>query len=159
MSGEREWPVRPLDLPDESLRDREHLFHVESAELLLDRARAVRPDLEVGDDDVASVVQICPVLDGMPLAIELAAGRLRSLSFADLAGRLGNQLAVLARHRSAGRDEARHRTLRTTLDWSYDLLSEDQQMLARRLSVFAGGFRLDGVEAVCGDDLDVRRHR
>jgi predicted ATPase/class 3 adenylate cyclase len=155
VPGEREWPVRPLDLPDESLRDRKHLVQVESAELLLDRARAVRPNLEVGDDDVASVVQICRVLDGMPLAIELAAGRLRSLGFADLAGRLSNQLAVLVRHRSAGRDEARHRTLRTTLDWSYDLLSEDQQMLARRLSVFAGGFRLDGVEAVCGDDLDV----
>jgi predicted ATPase/class 3 adenylate cyclase len=155
LAGEQAWPVRPLRLPDESLRDREHLVQIESAELLLDRARAVRPDLEVSDDDVASVVQICRVLDGMPLAIELAAGRLRSLSFADLAERLGNQLAVLARHRSAGRDEARHRTLRTTLDWSYDLLGEDQQMLARRLSVFAGGFRLDGVEAVCGDDLDV----
>ena len=76
---------------------------MESVQLLLDRARAVRPDLEVGDDDVASVVQICRALDGMPLAIELAAGRLRSLSFADLAARLDDQLDVLARHRSAGR--------------------------------------------------------
>ena len=155
LAGEQAWPVRPLRLPDESLRDREHLVQVESVELLLDRARAVRPDLDVTNHDVASVVQICRVLDGMPLAIELAAGRLRSLSFADLAERLGNQLAVLARHRPAGRGEARHRTLRTTLDWSYDLLSQDHQMLARRLSVFAGGFRLDGVEAACGDALDV----
>jgi tetratricopeptide (TPR) repeat protein len=109
----------------------------------------------VGDDEVGPVVHICRALDGVPLAIELAAGRLRSLSFADLAARLGDQLTVLARHRSAGRDEARHRTLRMTLDWSYDLLTEDQRALARRLSVFAGGFRLDAVEAVCGGDLDV----
>ena len=123
--------------------------------MLLDRARAVRPDLEVGDDDVASVVRICRALDGIPLAIELAAGRLRSLSFADLAERLDDQLGVLTAARSAGRRRARHRTLRMTLDWSYDLLTDDQRTLARRLSVFAGGFRLDAVEAVCGGDLDV----
>jgi predicted ATPase len=155
LAGERLWPVRPLDVPDESLRDRERVGLVESADLLLDRARAVRPDLEVGDDDVASVVHICRALDGVPLAIELAAGRLRSLTLADLATRLGDQLAVLARHRTAGRDDARHQTLRATLDWSYDLLTKRQQLLARRLSVFAGGFRLDGAEAVCGGDLDV----
>jgi predicted ATPase/class 3 adenylate cyclase len=155
LAEERVWPVRPLDIPDESQRNREELAQVESVQLLVDRARVVRPDLEVGDTDVASIVHICRALDGMPLAIELAAGRLRSLSFADLAARLDDQLAVLARHRSAGRDEARHRTLRMTLDWSYGLLTEDQQTLARRLSVFAGGFRLDAVEAVCGGDLDV----
>jgi predicted ATPase/DNA-binding SARP family transcriptional activator/class 3 adenylate cyclase len=155
LAGERVWPVVPLDVPDESVRDREQLDGVESVELLLDRARAVRPDLDVGDDDVASVVQICRVLDGVPLAIELAAGRLRSLSFVGLAERLGDQLTVLARYRSAGRDDARHQTLRVTLDWSYDLLTEQQQTLAQRLSVFAGGFRLDAVEAVCGGDLDV----
>ena len=155
LAGERVWPVVPLDVPDESVRDRQQLDGVESVELLLDRARAVRPDLDVGDDDVATVVQICRVLDGIPLAIELAAGRLRSLSFVDLAERLGDQLAVLARYRSAGWDDARHRTLRVTLDWSYDLLTEQQQTLAQRLSVFADGFRLDAVEAVCGGDLDV----
>jgi predicted ATPase len=67
----------------------------------------------------------------------LAAGRRRSLSFADLAARLGDQLTVLERHRSAGRDDARHRTLRKTLDWSYDLLTDQQRTLARRLSVSA----------------------
>jgi predicted ATPase len=154
LAGEREWPVRSLDIPDKSLRDRDQLARVESVQLLVDRARAVRPDLEV-DDDMASVVGICRALDGIPLAIELAAGRLRSLSLADLAARLGDQLTVLARHQSAGPDETRHRTLRMTLDWSYDLLTDNQRTLARRLSVFAGGFRLDAVEAVCGDDLDV----
>jgi tetratricopeptide (TPR) repeat protein len=91
----------------------------------------------------------------MPLAIELVAGRLRSLSFADLAARLEDQLTVLVRHRPTGRDDARHRSLRLTLDWSYDLLASEQQALVRGLSVFAGGFRLDAVEAVCGGGLDV----
>jgi predicted ATPase/class 3 adenylate cyclase len=155
LAEEREWLVRPLDVPGHFQGDREQLAEVESVELLLDRARAVRPHLEVSHDDVASVVGICRALDGMPLAIELAAGRLRSLSFADLEVRLGNQLAVLARPGSVARGDARHRSLRMTLDWSYDLLSEDQQTLARRLSVFGGGFRLDAVESVGGDDVDV----
>jgi predicted ATPase/class 3 adenylate cyclase len=156
LDGERLWPVRPLGVPDESMRDGEELARVESVQLLMDRARAVRPDLEVGADDVRSVVRICRALDGIPLAIELAAGRLRSLSLAELATRLGNQPAVLARHRSARPDNVRHQTLRMTLDWSYDLLSDEQRTLARRLSVFAGGFRLDAVDAVCGGaEVDV----
>jgi predicted ATPase/class 3 adenylate cyclase len=155
LAGEHVWPVSPLDVPDESLRDRDELASVESVELLLDRARAVRPGLKVENGNVASIVHICRALDGIPLAIELAAGRLRSLSFDDLAGRLDAQLKVLARHRPTGRDDARHQTLRMTLDWSYDLLTNQQRTLAQRLSVFAGGFRLDAVEAVCGDGLDV----
>jgi predicted ATPase len=155
LEGERLWPVRPLDVPDETWRNPEELARIESVQLLMDRARSVRPDLDVGDEDVASVVQICRALEGMPLAIELVAGRLRSLSFADLAARLEDQLPVLARHRPTARDDARHRSLRLTLDWSYDLLASQQQALARGLSVFAGGFRLDAVEAVCGGDLDV----
>ncbi|HZA78990.1 MAG TPA: BTAD domain-containing putative transcriptional regulator [Acidimicrobiales bacterium] len=154
VAGEREWPVGPLDVPGGSVADRAQLRGVESVELLLDRARAVRPGLGVRDEDVASVVDICHRLDGVPLAIELAAGRLRSLSFADLAARLGDQLGLLAGHRSAGGDD-RHRTLRMTFDWSYELLTDDQQRLAQRLSVFAGGFRLDAVEAVCGSEFDV----
>jgi predicted ATPase/DNA-binding SARP family transcriptional activator len=155
LTGERVWQVKPLEVPDESTLDLEELAQVASVELLLDRARAVQPDLEVSTDDTKSVVRVCRALDGIPLAIELAAGRLRSLSLADLASRLGNQPAVLARRRSTGLGDARHQTLRLTLDWSYDLLTDDQQTLARRLSVFAGGFRLDAVESVCGGDLDV----
>jgi predicted ATPase/class 3 adenylate cyclase len=155
LDGERLWPVRPLDLPNEARRNPEELAQVESVQLLMDRARSVRPDLEVCDEDMTSVVQICRVLEGMPLAIELVAGRLRSLSFADLAARLEDQLTVLARHRPTGGDDARHRSLRVTLDWSYDLLAGQQQALARGLSVFAGGFRLDAVEAVCGGGLDL----
>jgi predicted ATPase/class 3 adenylate cyclase len=155
LVGEQVWPVQPLAMPAASSRDPGELAGVESVQLLLDRARAVRPDLEVGDGDVAPVVQICQALDGVPLAIELAAGRLRSLSFADLAGRLADQLALLTRGASAAGDAVRHRTLRVTLDWSYDLLTDQQRKLARRLSVFAGGFRLDAAEAVSGGGVDV----
>jgi predicted ATPase/class 3 adenylate cyclase len=155
LTGEREWPVRSLDVPDESLRDPDRLARVESVQLLIDRARAVRPDLDVGHDDVAPLVQICRALDGVPLAIELAASRLRSLSVAELATRLGDQLATLARPVSTCRADARHRSLRMTLDWSYELLTEEQRRVAQRLSAFAGGFRLDAAEAVCDSDLAV----
>jgi predicted ATPase/DNA-binding SARP family transcriptional activator len=155
LTGERVWPVKPLEVPDESTLDLAELAQVESVELLMDRARAVQPDLQVDAEDTKSVVRVCRALDGIPLAIELAAGRLRSLSLGDLASRLGNQPAVLARPRQSGLDDARHQTLRLTLDWSYDLLTGDQQMLAQRLSAFAGGFRLDAVEAMCGGNLDV----
>jgi predicted ATPase/class 3 adenylate cyclase len=155
LMGEQVWPVGPLTVPDASVRDASELSGVESVELLLDRARAVRPGLAIDDEHAAPVVQICRALDGVPLAIELAAGRLRSLSLADLAARLDDQLAVLTRPQPVAAAEARHRTLRMTLNWSYELLTEPQRTLARRLSVFAGGFRLDAVEAVCGGDLDV----
>jgi predicted ATPase len=139
LTGERVWPVKPLEVPDESTLDLAKLAHVESVQLLLDRARAVRPDLGIGTDEVRSVVRVCRALDGIPLAIELAAGRLRSVSLSELASRLDNQPAVLARSRPRGLDDARHQTLRLTLDWSYDLLTDDQQTLAQRLSAFAAG--------------------
>jgi predicted ATPase/DNA-binding SARP family transcriptional activator len=155
LPGEQEWPVRPLGVPEESPQDHAALAQVESVQLLLDRARAVRPGLEVGDDDVTAVVRICRALDGIPLALELAAGRLRSLGFRDLETRLNDQMVLLARPCAGSRDDARHRTLRVTLDWSYELLTDDQRTVAQQLSVFEGGFRLDAAEAVCGDDLHV----
>jgi predicted ATPase/class 3 adenylate cyclase len=155
LAGERTWPLRPLAVPAATQRDRDELAGIESVMLLLDRARAVRPDLEVGDDDVGPVVQICQALDGMPLAIELAAGRLRSLSFAGLAGRLTDQLAVLTRSPGASGDDARHRSLGVAIDWSYALLTDEQRTLARQLSVCVGGFRLDAVEALSRPDVDV----
>jgi predicted ATPase len=100
-------------------------------------------------------MQICEALEGIPLAIELAAARLRSLTWADLAARLDDQLCLLGRRRGAEADD-RHVTLQATLDWSSDLLTDEQRELARRLSVFAGGFRLDAAGAVGGptDVLD-----
>jgi predicted ATPase len=156
LAGERVWPLRPLAVPDESLRAQEELARVESVQLLLDRARALNPDLDLSAEDVAPVVRICRALDGIPLAIELAAGRLRSVSFAELAERLDDQFSVLVRTRPATAEDERHRTLRMTFDWSYDLLGDEQQTLARCLSAFAGGFRLDLVESLCrGRGLDV----
>ena len=149
LAGERVWPVRPLAVPDGSRQAPDELARVESVQLLLDRARALNPDLDLDAENVAPVVRICRALDGIPLAIELAAGRLRSVSFADLAARLDDQVSILTRSRPTAPDEERHRTLRMTFDWSYDLLTGEQQTLARWLSVFTGGFRLDVVESLC----------
>jgi predicted ATPase/class 3 adenylate cyclase len=162
LDGEQVWPVAPLGIPAESVRNRRQLATVqahqlESVELLVDRARALRPDLDIGDDEVASLVRICRALDGIPLAIELAACRLRSLSFQTLADRLDDQVRVLARSRPSGPSNQRHQSLRVALDWSYDLLTGDEQRLARGLSVFSGGFRLGAVDGVLGhhgDPLD-----
>jgi predicted ATPase/class 3 adenylate cyclase len=155
LAGERVWPVQPLAVPADVSIPREELVSVESVALLVDRVRLVRPDWELRDDEPVALARICRAVDGLPLAIELAAGRLRSLSVGNLADRLDDQLAVLTRQRAAVGEDARHRSLRLTLDWSYDLLSDEQQALARRLSVFAGGFRLDAVEAVCPVGVDV----
>jgi predicted ATPase/class 3 adenylate cyclase len=153
--GERVWPVQPLAVPTDVSLPYDELTSVESVELLVDRLRLLHPDLGLGRHDALALARICRALDGLPLAIELAACRLRSLSVGQLADRLDDQLGVLRRRRAAVGEDARHRSLRLTLDWSYDLLGDDQRALARRLSLFAGGFRLDGVEAVCPEEVDV----
>ena len=155
VAGERVWPVQPLAVPPDISLPSAELMAFESVALLVDRIRLVRPDPELGDAELAALARVCRALDGLPLAIELAAGRLRSLSVANLTDRLDDQLALLARQRAAAGDDARHRSLRLTLSWSYDLLSDTQQTLARRLSVFAGGFRLHAVEAVSPHGVDV----
>jgi predicted ATPase/class 3 adenylate cyclase len=155
LDGERTWPVQPLAVPGESVRGHDELMRIESVALLIDRVRAIRPDLEIGDDDLTAVRGISRCLDGLPLAIELAAGRLRSMSLHDLAAHLDEHVLDLTRGRWSTGRTPRHRSLQLALDWSYDLLSESQRTLARRLAVFAGGFRLDAVEATCGRDLDV----
>jgi tetratricopeptide (TPR) repeat protein len=122
-----------------------------SVRLLRDRAVAVRPDFELGEGNAASVARICRALDGMPLAIELAAVWLRTLTPAQLAERLDDRFALL----TGGSRTAlpRHRTLRAVVDWSWDLLSPPEQVLARRLAVFSAGAALDAAEQVCADDL------
>jgi predicted ATPase/class 3 adenylate cyclase len=155
LDGERTWPVQPLAVPGESVRGYDELMRIDSVALLFDRVRAIRPDLEIRDDDLTAVRRISRCLDGLPLAIELAAGRLRSISLNDLATHLDEHVLDLTRRRWSTGRTPRHRSLQVALDWSYDLLSESQRTLARRLAVFAGGFRLDAVEATCGRDLDV----
>ncbi|MEV3858257.1 BTAD domain-containing putative transcriptional regulator [Streptomyces sp. NPDC050095] len=125
-----------------------------AAQLFRDRAAAVRPDFEAdGHARVAAIAGICEALDGLPLAIELAAARLRTLTVDELAGRLGDRFRVLSR---GDRTKApRHRTLRAVVEWSWELLDEEERDLARRMTVFvgsglSGGATLDAVEAVCG---------
>ncbi|MFH9088270.1 BTAD domain-containing putative transcriptional regulator [Streptomyces sp. NPDC017673] len=131
ITGEVLVPVPPL--PEEP-----------AVRLLLDRARAVRPDF----DGHARVAEICRALDGLPLAIELAAARLRTLSVDELADRLHDRFRVLARGDRA--KAPRHRTLRAVVEWSWELLDSAERDLASRLTVFAGGATLDAVAAVCG---------
>ena len=117
----------------------------ESVRLFLDRALNVRPGFRLDEATVAPVVEICRQLDGVPLAIELAAARLAHLTPTEIAERLGSALTVL----SGGGRMTRHATLRATLQWSHSLLTDPEQVLLRRLSVFAGGFTLAAAEGVC----------
>jgi len=140
----------PLGVPGEILIPIAGLEPSVAAELFIDRARAVQPGFE-GDGPAESVIDgICRRLDGLPLAIELAAARLRALSLATLAERLDDRFALLTR--GARTALPRQQTLRAVVDWSYDLLFEDERRLFARLSVFVGGCELEAVEAVCADD-------
>src|SRR5260370_34495611 len=116
-------------------------------ELFVQRATAVRPDFTVTSESVPAIEKICSRLDGLPLAIELAAARTKVLSPCDMLDRLQNRLQLL----SGGALDLpeRQQTLRKTIDWSYDLLNEAERKLFRRLSVFVGGCTLEAAEAVC----------
>lgn len=150
VSGEREYPVLPLPLPDLSQNPSEEaLSQYASVELFLQRARAVKPDFELTGDNAPAVAEICSRLDGLPLAIELAAARVRLLPPQAMLARLENRLAFLTG--GARNLPARQQTLRNAIAWSYDLLDEDEKLLFCRLSIFAGGCTLDAVEAVAGD--------
>jgi non-specific serine/threonine protein kinase len=154
--GEVAWPVPPLSLPDlRRLSDREMLSRSESARLFVERATAVNPTLTLTEQDAPAVAQICYRLDGIPLALELAAARTKVLSVEQIADRLDDCFGVLA---AGGRTaRPRHKTLHATMDWSHELLSEKEQTLFRRLSVFAGGFSLKAAESVCAG-AGVERH-
>jgi tetratricopeptide (TPR) repeat protein len=144
--------VWPLETPDGS-EDIERLARRESVALFEARARAVRPDFAVTPANAAAVADICTALDGLPLAIELAATRVGTLPPAALLQRLDRRLLLL---RGGARDAPeRQRTLRATIDWSYDLLEPEEQRLFARLAAFAGGCTIEAAECVCGDDLEV----
>jgi predicted ATPase/class 3 adenylate cyclase len=154
LSGEHEYAVPPLALPDlEHLPDRETLMSCEAVALLVERASAVRAGFQLGAQDASAVAQIAARLDGLPLAIELAAGRLKLLTPQALLARLVERLPLLT---GGARDlPERQRTLRGTIEWSHDLLSADERRLFARLSAFAGGWTLESAEAVCGPGLGV----
>ena len=135
ITGEHLWPVGPLPL-------------AAATQLFADRAAAVRPGFVVEDASAELVRRICTGLDGLPLAIELAAARMRGLELTDLAARLDDRFRLLSRGSRTA--QARHRTLRAVVAWSWDLLSEAEQVMARRLSVFVGGTTVEAAARVCG---------
>ncbi|MGJ6968059.1 AfsR/SARP family transcriptional regulator [Streptosporangium sp. G11] len=150
ITGENLHPVPPLDLPAPDALLQEALA-CPAVTLFGDRAAAALPGLRVDDDTVADVVRVCRELDGIPLAIELAAARLRSLGVGQLADMIGDRLAF----RGSRTAQPRHRTLRAVIDWSWDLLSSDERTLLRRMSVFSGGATADAVGRICGYGVDV----
>ena len=148
VQGEHAFPVSPLALPDPTqLSDIESLSHCAAVALFVQRAQALRPDFELTGENASTIAAICTRLDGLPLAIELAAARIKLLPPQALLVRLTHRLAVL----TGGRQDApvRQQTLRNTLAWSYDLLSAREQQLFRRLAAFVGGCTLEAAEAVC----------
>ena len=151
IAGERTWRVPPLALPDgQRLPPRDALTQNEAVRLFAERAVVVQPYFAVTDENAPAVAQVCTRLDGIPLAIELAAARVRSLPVEQLAQRLDDRFRLL----TGGSRTAlpRQQTLRATLDWSYDLLTEAERVLLLRLAVFAGGCTIEAAEAVCGGE-------
>lgn len=148
VSGEHEFPVPPLAFPDlNRLLERETLTQYAAVVLFLQRAKAIKSDFQLTDTNARTIAEMCVRLEGLPLAIELAAARMKLLPPQALLTRLDKRLQVLT---SGARDmPARQQTLRNTLAWSYDLLTVEEQHLFRRLAVFVGGCTLEAAEAVC----------
>ncbi|MCW5854254.1 MAG: hypothetical protein KIT87_29570, partial [Anaerolineae bacterium] len=168
--GEQEFPIPPLGLPptedgrrrtgalpttDYRLPTTDYALRItqyEAVRLFIERARAVKPDFAVTEDNAPAIAEICARLDGLPLAIELAAARSRIFTPEALLARLEGSHHRLAFLTGGARNlPARHQTLRSAIAWSYDLLEPAEQALFARLAVFSGGFTLDAAEAVCGD--------
>ncbi len=158
VRGEKELPIPPLAVPPcipskVGGDEREGLSQYAAVALFIQRAQGVKPDFAVTNENAPAVAEICYRLDGLPLAIELAAARIKILSPQALLARLGRRFDVL---RGGTRDlPERHQTLRRAIDWSYDLLDGHAKKLFRRLSVFAGGWSLDAAEAVCNVEGDL----
>lgn len=149
LDGERVWRTPSLSLPPPGA-DLAAVRASESGQLLLRRGGAARPGLRPTEEDAAALTVICRELDGIPLALELAAARLRVLSIEELAQRLDDRFQVLRSSRRGG--PSRHRTLEAAIGWSYDLLEPAAQRLLSRLSIFSGGPSLEAIEAVCVDE-------
>lgn len=150
IDGEHVWRVPSLGIPDGETADQ--IAGAESVRLFLDRASAVRPGFSLSADNAADVAAICRRLDGIPLALELAAARIAHLAPREIVLRLADRFRLLTAGR---RGIQRQQTLQAVLDWSHELLTEPERVLLRRLSVFAGGWTLDAARAVCaGDVLD-----
>ncbi len=147
--GEQVYPVPPLALPPPSERNQPvDVTAYEAVQMFIDRAKAVQPGIEIGPQEAAVAAEICALLDGLPLAIELAAARLRLFSLQSLHDKISGRFEVL---RGGPRDvPSRQRTLRAAIDWSFNLLDAAEQRLFARLSIFQNTFSLEAVEQVCG---------
>jgi predicted ATPase/class 3 adenylate cyclase len=154
ISGEREYQVQPLTVPDPAhTADASAIMGSDAVALFTERVAAVRPGFGVTDQNASAVAQIAARLDGLPLALELAASRLKILTPEALLERLGRRLPILT---GGARDlPERQRTLRATIEWSHGLLRPEEQRLFARLGIFNGGWSLDAAEAVCGPGLDI----
>ena len=156
ITGEQEFPIPPLELPDpERLPSLEVLAQSDAVRLFIERARAVRPDFMVTAENASAVAEICFRLDGLPLALELAAARVKMLNPQAMLPRLKQGLDLLAS--SAPDRTDRQRTLRGAIAWSYDLLDEGMRRLFARCAAFVAGARLEQLEAVCGPADDIGR--
>ena len=154
VPGEREYRVPSLGLPPED-SSLDVALGSDAVRLFVERAGDARVNFAVSDANVSAAAAICRGLDGLPLAIELAAARVRMLSPRRIARELDERLRLLSG--GARTVAARHETLRASIDWSHDLCSEEERLLLRRLSVWAGGFTLEGAEAVSADERLERR--
>jgi len=149
VSGERDWQVPPLALPAEAAGMAvTSLARADAVRLFVERAVAVRRGFELTDENAAAVARICCDLEGIPLAIELAAARVRALSPDQIVVGLDDRLALLSGRRRGA--DARQQTVRASIDWSFELLSDAERALLARLAVFAGGWTLEAADAICG---------
>ncbi len=154
LPGERPFHVPPLTIPEEDIQQTilTDWEQYEALRLFVERTQIVLPDFQVTADNIGSIVQICQRLDGIPLALELAAARMKILTTTQIAERLDDRFRLLTGGSRAALP--RQQTLRALIDWSWDLLAAQEQQLLQRLSVFAGGMSLEAVEAICtSDDL------
>lgn len=151
IKGERVWIAPPLTLIDPTLiKDVEHAMSAESVRMYSDRALLHNPGFNLAEENVSDVATICRKVDGIPLAIELVSSRTRHMDSNTLLSRLSGRFAEIASRDP--RTIERHKTLQATIEWSYNLLNNDEKALFRRLSVFTGGFDLEAVEQVCSDE-------
>ena len=148
VAGECLYQLQPLPVPPDDEHGLDAVYHYPGVALFVDRAREQQPSFELNARNLAGVITICRELDGIPLALELAAARVRSLSIEHIAQRLSDRFRLLG----SGTRTAlpRHQTLAAMVDWSHQLLNDGERTLFERLAVFAGGFDLDGAQAVCG---------
>jgi predicted ATPase/DNA-binding CsgD family transcriptional regulator len=153
LTGEQEYPVPPLSLPIADAISVQNLTESEAGALFVQRAQMTRPHFAVSNDSAPAIAQICSRLDGLPLAIELAAARCKLLTPQALLERLDSRLDALAG--GSRNAPARQQSLRNTIEWSYNLLDQGENTLFARLAVFYGGCSLEAIETICGVDLPI----